>query len=113
MDNPVTTTEQQAAPAPGTATSTQFSFFFRTDKVRDDEGKVIGAGRKHPDVKAVLPIPTYADLTASKLAQSAKSVASSKSLGVWCSLCKLTRSDSYARISATRRVSLLPANRSL
>lgn len=47
---------------PGTATSQEFSFFFRTDKVRDDEGKVIGTGRKHPDVKAVLPVPTYAQL---------------------------------------------------
>jgi hypothetical protein len=43
----------------GSATSKEFNFFFRTDKIRDDEGKVIGNGRKHPDVKAVLPIPTY------------------------------------------------------
>lgn len=53
-----TSTEQ----APGAATSQEFSFFFRTDKVRDDEGKVIGTGRKHPDVKAVLPVPSYAQL---------------------------------------------------
>lgn len=46
----------------GTLSATTFGFFFRTDKVRDDEGKVIGTGRKHPDVKAVLPIPTYAEL---------------------------------------------------
>jgi hypothetical protein len=48
----------------GTATSKEFSFFFRTDKIRDDEGKVIGTGRKHPDVKAPLPIPTAADVIA-------------------------------------------------
>lgn len=48
--------------AVGSATSKEFSFFFRTDKVRDDEGKVIGTGRKHPDVKGVLPIPTFAQL---------------------------------------------------
>jgi len=48
----------------GTATSMQFNYFFKTDKVRDDEGKVIGTGRKHPDVKAVLPIPTFAELAA-------------------------------------------------
>jgi hypothetical protein len=55
---------KQEVPAipPGTATSGEFSFFFRTDKIRDDEGKVIGTGRKHPDVKAVLPVPTYAQL---------------------------------------------------
>lgn len=60
------TTEAAAAPVipVGQATSQPFSFFFRTDKVRDDEGKVIGTGRKHPDVKAVLPIPTYAELIA-------------------------------------------------
>lgn len=59
-------TASAPAPAPvGTATSKDFSFFFRTDKVRDDEGKVIGTGRKHPDVKAVLPIPTYQQLIAS------------------------------------------------
>lgn len=53
-----------AAPAVpvGEATSQAFNFFFKTDKIRDDEGKVIGNGRKHPDVKAVLPVPTFADL---------------------------------------------------
>lgn len=55
---PATTVEIPA----GTSTSKEFNFFFRTDKVRDDEGKVIGTGRKHPDVKAVLPVPTYAQM---------------------------------------------------
>lgn len=54
---------QQAVPT-GFNPAQQFSFYFRTDKVRDDEGKVIGNGRKHPDVKAMLPIPTYNDLIA-------------------------------------------------
>lgn len=36
----------------------EVSYFFKTSKVKDDEGKVIGDGRKHPDVKAVLPMPT-------------------------------------------------------
>lgn len=57
MDTPVNTTPVEIAA--GAATSKEFSFFFRTDKIRDDEGKVIGTGRKHPDVKGVLPIPTY------------------------------------------------------
>ena len=52
----------EAATPVGTANTKDFSFFFRTDKVRDDEGKVIGTGRKHPDVKAVLPVPTYAQM---------------------------------------------------
>lgn len=61
MDNPVEQTTAQAIPT-GAATAVEFNFFFRTDKVRDDEGKVIGTGRKHPDVKAQLPIPTYSQL---------------------------------------------------
>ena len=63
MDTPVTQETPVVIPA-GAATSKEFPFYFRTDKVRDDEGKVIGTGRKHPDVKAVLPIPTYAQLIA-------------------------------------------------
>lgn len=60
-------TEQAATTVPqeqptGTQTSASFSFHFRTDKVRDDEGKVIGTGRKHPTIEAVLPIPTYTNL---------------------------------------------------
>lgn len=54
-----------AAPAPipvGQATTMSFPFHFRTDKVRDDEGKVIGNGRKHPSFDAILPIPTYSQL---------------------------------------------------
>jgi hypothetical protein len=53
--------EQSAAaqvPTLGTATSAEFNFTFRTEKIRDDDGKVIGTGRKHPAVKAPLPIPT-------------------------------------------------------
>lgn len=46
----------------GQRTAQPFSFFFRTDKLRDNEGKVLGNGRKHPDVKAVLPVPTYAQM---------------------------------------------------
>jgi hypothetical protein len=68
MDTPVT--NQAAAPAtpvvipPGTATSLERNFFFRTDKIRDDEGKEIGKGRKHPDVKFLMPVPTYTQLIA-------------------------------------------------
>lgn len=37
-------------------------YFFKTEKIRDEEGKVIGAGRKHPDVEAVLPEPTAQEI---------------------------------------------------
>lgn len=60
MDTPVTN-PAAAVLAIGAATSKEFSFGFRTDTIRDDEGKVLGKGRKHPDVKAVLPVPTSAD----------------------------------------------------
>lgn len=56
--------ENTQAPAVGTENAAEFSFFFRTEKIRDDEGNVIGNGRKHPEVKAVLPVPTSADLIA-------------------------------------------------
>lgn len=55
MNAPVTTA---AAVAIGAATAAEFAFFFRTEKIRDDDGKVIANGRKHPEVKAMLPVPT-------------------------------------------------------
>ena len=63
MDQQTPATPQESV-APGTATTQEFVFGFRTDKIRDNEGNVIGTGRKHPDVKAPIPIPTYADLAA-------------------------------------------------
>lgn len=36
----------------------EFKYFFKTEKMVDAEGNEIGEGRKHPDVKAVLPVPT-------------------------------------------------------
>lgn len=63
MTDTVETAQPVATAVPeiptGQKTNSEFNFFFRTDKIRDNEGKVIGNGRKHPDVKAVLPIPTY------------------------------------------------------
>jgi hypothetical protein len=37
-------------------------FNFRTEKIRDDDGNVIGTGRKHPEVIAPLPVPTTEQL---------------------------------------------------
>lgn len=59
--NPSTSTTAVVIP-PALATSAPFSFHFRTDKIRDDEGKVIGTGRKHPTITTVLPKPTDAEL---------------------------------------------------
>lgn len=53
---------QTPAAEPVSETTFQTKFTFRTDKIRDDEGKVIGVGRKHPEVSAVLPKPTPAEL---------------------------------------------------
>ena len=58
--NPATSTEPVIPP--GMATTKECSFFFRTDKIRDDDGKVLAVGRKHPDVKGPVPIPTYVRL---------------------------------------------------
>ena len=51
-----TTPEEKPVIQRSQLTSKEFSFHFRTDKIRDDEGKVIGVGRKHPEVKAILPV---------------------------------------------------------
>ena len=54
--------DQTTTAAPiGTLTSREFLYGFRTDNIRDDSGKILGKGRKHPDVKAVLPVPTITD----------------------------------------------------
>lgn len=40
----------------------EFSFFFKTEKLKDDGGAVIGDGRKHPTVTAVLPVSQPLDI---------------------------------------------------
>lgn len=40
----------------------EFVFHFRKEKIRDSEGQVIGEGKKHPEVKAVLPVPSTEDV---------------------------------------------------
>lgn len=70
MSETQTTTQEQAAqeqpkPVAGVATSWDFKYHFKTDTIRDEEGKEIGKGRKHPDVKAVFPVPTDAQLVES------------------------------------------------
>lgn len=40
----------------------EFNFHFRTEKIRNEKDEVIGTGKKHPDVKVALPVPTQEDL---------------------------------------------------
>jgi hypothetical protein len=50
-------------PAPAnTLIGKEMKYFFKTEKIKDADGKVIGDGRKHPDVVAVLPVPTVEDV---------------------------------------------------
>lgn len=44
------------------ANGKETTYFFKTEKIKDAAGKVIGDGRKHPDVKAILPYPTEVDV---------------------------------------------------
>lgn len=48
----------EKAPETPVIVGKEFTYFFKTDILRDDTGKAIGKGRKHPDVKAILPVPT-------------------------------------------------------
>lgn len=50
-----------ATPAVAVVNGQELSYFFKTTKVKDDEGKEIGPGTKHPDVKVVVPMPTITD----------------------------------------------------
>jgi len=52
----------EAPAAPVVANGKKFSYFFKTEKIKDEQGNVIGDGRKHPTVEAVLPVPQAPDL---------------------------------------------------
>lgn len=58
-----TATQNNAAPAAEAkievpAGHKLFTYFFKTETLKDEEGKEIGKGKKHPDVKAVVPVPS-------------------------------------------------------
>jgi len=38
------------------------TYFFKTETLKDEEGKEIGKGKKHPDVKVAVPVPTIEDV---------------------------------------------------
>lgn len=40
------------------------AFHFKTEKLRDEKGNVVGEGKKHPSVELDLPVPTVAGLQA-------------------------------------------------
>lgn len=45
-----------------TVNAKEFKYFFKTEKLKDEEGNKIGDGRKHPDVVASLPVPTVEEV---------------------------------------------------
>lgn len=51
-----------AADQPVIANGKKNKFFFKKEKIKDATGKVIGEGRKHPDVEAMLPMPTEVEV---------------------------------------------------
>ncbi len=50
----------QEAPVP--AGHVRMNFHFRTEKIKGEDGTVLGTGKKHPDVKIDLPVPSDAEL---------------------------------------------------
>lgn len=45
-----------------TVKGTELSYFFKTPILKDDDGKEIGKGEKHPDVKVIVPMPSISDV---------------------------------------------------
>lgn len=39
-----------------------FTYFFKTEVLKDEEGKEIGKGKKHPDVKVAVPVPSVEEV---------------------------------------------------
>lgn len=54
------TTAVAATPIP--AGSKEFLYHFRTEKVRDENGNILGEGKKLPEFKVILPVPTTEDI---------------------------------------------------
>lgn len=49
-------------PAPQVLNTKEFKYFFKTPVIKDEEGKEIGKGEKHPDVTAAFPVPSVEQL---------------------------------------------------
>lgn len=54
----VVVAEQKPAEPPVPPGHVAMNFHFRTEKIRNEKGEEIGTGKKHPDVKMILPIPS-------------------------------------------------------
>lgn len=61
-DATVSTQDTPAVEVPVPAGHRKFTFHFRTEKLRDEKGEVIGEGKKLPNVEAILPVPTESEL---------------------------------------------------
>lgn len=55
-------TAPKPAEVPVPAGHAKFSFHFRTEKIRNEKNEVIGEGKKHPEVEAILPVPSDEEL---------------------------------------------------
>lgn len=65
MTDTTATPQEQAAAAPvatGPTAMVKQSFHFKTEKLRDEKGNVVGEGKKHPSVELDLPVPTLGTL---------------------------------------------------
>lgn len=58
----VTSDAAAATPTTAVVNGTELAYFFKTPVLKDEEGKEIGKGTKHPDVKVVVPMPTIEDV---------------------------------------------------
>lgn len=61
-DNSGAPGEPADAAAPAVVNGKEFSYFFKTPILKDDDGKEIGKGTKHPDVKVVVPMASIEDV---------------------------------------------------
>lgn len=74
MDNTDTTTPEMnetssASETPDTndtaaavVAGREVKYFFKKEKLKDENGETVGEGRKHPDVKVTLPFPTFEEI---------------------------------------------------
>lgn len=70
-DTATAETTTAAAAADSTVVMSNEKFHFKTEKLRNEKGEVIGNGKKHPSVEIALPIPSL-QLLATFLADPAK-----------------------------------------
>lgn len=57
-----TTATAEIGAGASAATMVKQSFHFKTEKLRNEKGEVVGEGKKHPSVELDLPVPTISRL---------------------------------------------------